>query len=106
MSRDEVAALSSELWSAAVFERRQAAIILLQVHVDSLGANDLTRMEGFIRSARSDALVDELVADVVGPMLGNLNVDALPPVRTILRRWASDPDASVRSAGGRLSTSD
>jgi DNA alkylation repair enzyme len=103
MSHDEVTALSSELWAPAVFERRQAAIILLQANVDSLVAKDLTRIEGFIRSAGSDALVDELIADVVGPMLAKINVDALSPARTILKRWASDPDAGVRSAGRRLS---
>jgi DNA alkylation repair enzyme len=102
MSHDEVTALSSELWAPAVFERRQAAIILLQANADSLVANDLTRIEGFIRSAGSDALVDELVADVLGPMLAKIDVDAAPAVQAILRRWASDRDAGIRSAGLRL----
>lgn len=102
MSHDEVTALSSELWAPAVFERRQAAIILLQANADSLVANDLTRIEGFIRSAGSDALVDQLVTEVVGPMLTNIDVDAVPAVQTILRRWASDLDPKVKSAGLHL----
>ena len=102
MSHDEITALSSELWAPAVFESRQAAIILLQANVDSLVAKDLTRIEGFIRSAGSDALVDELIADVVAPMLTKINVDAPSPAQTILKRWASDPDAGVRSVGRRL----
>jgi hypothetical protein len=98
MSHDEITALSSELWAPPIFERRQAAIILLQANANLLVANDLTRIEGFIRSAGSEVLVNELVSDVVGPMLTRFEVDALAGVRTILRRWTSDPDASIRSA--------
>ena len=102
MSHDQVTALSSELWAPAVFERRLAAIILLQVHLDSLGANDLTRIEGFIRSARSDALVDELVADVLGPMLARMDRAIFVRVRVVLGRWASDPDPVLKSVGLQL----
>jgi hypothetical protein len=105
MSHDEITALSSELWSAAVLERRQAAIILLQTHADLLVANDLTRIEGFIRSAGSGALVDQLVADVVRPMLTQMDVGTLARVQTVLERWASDPSAPLNSVGRALSTS-
>ena len=102
MSHDQVTVLSSELWAPAVFERRLAAIILLQVHVDSLGANDLTRIEGFIRSARSNALVDELVADVLGPMLAQMDRAIFARVRVVLTRWASDPDPGLKAVGLQL----
>ena len=99
MSHDEITALSSELWSAAVFERRQAAIILLQAHVDILGANDLTRIEGFIRSAGSDALVHQLAANVVRPMLTRMDVATVARVRPVLERWATDPSATLAGVG-------
>jgi hypothetical protein len=102
MSHDEITALSSELWSAAVFERRQAAIILLQAHFGILVANDLTRIEGFIRSAGSDALVDQLVADVVRPMLTQMDVATIARVRTVLERWALDPGATLSAVGRGL----
>ena len=102
MSHDEITALSSELWSAVVFERRQAAIVLLQTHVDMLVANDLTRIEGFIRSAGSDALVDELIAVVLRPMFDRMDAATLGRVQVVLRRWASDGDATLRSVALHL----
>ena len=105
MSHDDITALSSELWSGAVFERRQAAIILLQTHVDLLVANDLTRIEGFIRSAGSDALVDQLVADVVRPMLTQMDASTLARVQTVLERWATEPSATLSAVGRRLGAS-
>jgi hypothetical protein len=105
MSHDEMMALSSELWSASIFERRQAAIILMQSHVDSLVANDLTRIEGFIRSAASGALVDQLVADVIAPLLAGMPDATLARVRVLIRRWAADPDVALRSAARRIGES-
>ena len=105
MSHDEITALSSELWSAVVFERRQAAIVLLQAHVDMLVANDLTRIEGFIRSAGSDALVDELVAVVLRPMFDRMDAATLGRVQVVLRRWATDPNATLSSVGRTLGAS-
>ncbi|MDQ1546733.1 MAG: hypothetical protein QOH69_1637 [Actinomycetota bacterium] len=105
MSHDDITALSSELWSAAVFERRQAAIILLQAHVEILVANDLTRIEGFIRSAGSHALVDQLVADVVRPMLTQMDASTLARVQTVLERWATEPSATLSAVGRGLGAS-
>jgi hypothetical protein len=102
MSHDEITALSSELWSTPVLERRQAAIILLQTHVDLLVATDLTRVEGFVRSAGSGLLVDQLVADVVSPMLALMDAPTRIRVQTVLKRWAADPDATLGSIGRRL----
>jgi hypothetical protein len=102
MTHDEVTALSSELWSAPVFERRQAAIVLLQSHLGLLVANDLTRFEGFLRSAASKAVVDQLVADVLRPLLRSMDEPTLARVRVVMRRWASDPHPYVRAAAGSL----
>jgi DNA alkylation repair enzyme len=88
MSHDEIMSLSSELWSVPVAERRQAAIVLLQTHVDLLVANDLTRIEGFVRSS-STALVDQLVTDVIEPMLAKMDAAARAKVDVVLRRWVS-----------------
>ncbi|WP_457962588.1 DNA alkylation repair protein [Arthrobacter sp. D1-29] len=72
LQHDDVTALSSELWAVPVFERRLAAVVLLQTKVRLLRNSDLTRIEGFFRSARLEALVDPLAVDVVGPLLANL----------------------------------
>jgi DNA alkylation repair enzyme len=102
MAHDEIMALASELWRIPVFERRQAAIVLLQSHIEFLVASDLTRIEGFIRSAASDKLVDQLVTDILAPLLAGFPVPVLARVRSVVRRWAADPDPGLNSAAGRL----
>ena len=102
MSHDEITALSSELWTPAVFERRQAAIILLQTRVDSLVANDLTRIEGFIRSAGSSALVEQLTSNVLRPMVSRMDELTLGRVGVVLARWEVDPDISLRAVARSL----
>jgi DNA alkylation repair enzyme len=102
MSRDEILALSSELWMGSVFERRQAAIVLLQLHVDLLVPNDLTRIEGFIRSAGSAALVEQLTADVLVPLLAALDAATLARVHGVIARWATDPHDGLNSVAGQL----
>ena len=81
-----------------MFERRLAAIILLQTHVDLLVANDLTRLEGFIRTAGSAALVEQLRADVLAPMFAGMDDATLARARVVVTRWAGDSHASVRAA--------
>ena len=98
MSHDEVLTLSSELWAVPVFERRQAAIVLLQSRVRELKANDLTRVEGFLRTASSDALVEQLVADVLVPMMAAMDVADASRAMQVIDRWASEPTAALRTA--------
>ena len=118
LSRDEVAALSSELWgsvlegselersdlegselrAAPVFERRLAAVVLLQNNVKLLTNSDLTRLEGFIRQARVPDLVDPLAVDVVGPLVDGLDVLARVRADSVLDRWVREPDAWLRRA--------
>ncbi|WP_165063179.1 DNA alkylation repair protein [Marisediminicola senii] len=98
LTRDDITALSTELWSEPVFERRLAAVVLLQTRVQQLDNSDLTRIEGFIRAARHRALVDPLATDVVGPLTEQLDGSRLDRAQTALLRWAGDPDEWVRRA--------
>ncbi len=70
LGHDQITAIASDLWRAPVFERRLAAIVLLQTHLRLLDNSDLTRLEGFLRDARTPALADPLVVDVIGPLMG------------------------------------
>lgn len=98
LPHDDVAALSSELWSVPVFERRLAGVVLLQSSLPLLGNSDLTRIEGFIRQGRIRALVDPLAIDVTGPLVEGLSGAAKGRANGILDRWARDPDAWLRRA--------
>jgi hypothetical protein len=92
LAHDDVTALSSELWARPVFERRLAAVVLLQSRVSLLRNSDLTRIEGFVRDARLRALVDPLAIDVVGPLVESLDGAGRARADTALDRWAVDPD--------------
>lgn len=72
LQHDDITALASELWAAPVFERRFAAIVLLQGQVGALTGNDLTRIEGFLRDARVPDLIEPLALDVTRPLLARL----------------------------------
>lgn len=98
MSHDEVTALAAELWSEPVYERRLAAIVLLQSHLAALRASDLTRVEQFLRDARVPELVDPLVADVVRPLLARLEEPEATRARRIIERWSAADVASLRRA--------
>ncbi|MGP4032165.1 DNA alkylation repair protein [Pseudarthrobacter sp. 1C304] len=98
LTHDDITALSSELWEVPVFERRLAAVVLLQSRVRLLTNTDLTRIEGFVRSARTAALVDPLSTDVVGPLVERLDVVRRVRADSVLDRWARDPDDWLRRA--------
>lgn len=98
LGHDEITALSSELWAAPVFERRLAAIVLLQSRVRMLRNSDLTRIEGFVRAARLPVLVDLLAIGVVGPLLGRLDPPGRARAEIVQARWATDGDAGLRRA--------
>jgi hypothetical protein len=98
LARDEVTALASELWSVPVFERRLAAVVLLQSNLRLLDNSDLTRIEGFVRSARLRELVDPLATDVVGPMVERLAAPAREKADAVLDRWAHEADPWLRRA--------
>jgi hypothetical protein len=98
MSHDEITALSSELWLMPVFERRLAAVVLLQSNLRLLRNSDLTRIEGFVRGARLRALVDPLAVDVIGPMIDWFDPVSRARADTVLDRWAHDDDPWLRRA--------
>ena len=87
LTHDEVTALASELWSEPVYERRLAAVVLLQGQVPTLLVSDFTRLEQFLRSAGVPELVDPLVADVVRPLLERLDGADAARARRIVDRW-------------------
>jgi hypothetical protein len=60
--------------------------------------SDLTRIEGFIRSAHLAELVDPLVADVVVPLLRALSGRDRQRADVVVARWHQDPDAWLRRA--------
>ena len=98
MTHDEVTALASELWSPPVYERRLAAIVLLQRHVGMLRGSDLTRIEQLLRDARVPDLVDPMAADVVRSLLGRLDGTEAERARRIVDRWAGTLPRSWSSA--------
>jgi hypothetical protein len=98
LAHDGITALASELWSVPVFERRLAAVVLLQSNLRLLDNSDLTRIEGFVRSARLRELVDPLAGDVVGPMVERLDAFAREKTDAVLDRWAHERDPWLRRA--------
>lgn len=102
MGHDEITALASELWSVPVYERRLAAIALLQGSVSELVASDLTRLEQFLRDARVPELVAPLAADVVRPLIGRLEGAEAARARRIVARWASEADTQLRLAASLI----
>lgn len=98
LTHDDITALSSELWDVPVFERRLAAVVLLQSSVRLLVNTDLTRIEAFVRSSRLGALVDPLAIDVVGPLIAGLDAAVRVSADRVLDRWVLDPDGWLRRA--------
>ncbi len=98
LAHDEITALSSELWAPPVFERRLAAIVLLQSNARLLRNSDLTRIEGFVRTAGLAALADPLATDVIRPMVERLDAQGRAKADIVLDRWAADPDPWLRRA--------
>jgi hypothetical protein len=105
---DAVVQLASALWgqprpgSRAIFERRLAAVVLLQSKAPLLRHSDLTRIEGFLRSAGTHELTEPLLADVVAPFLARLGGRDRQRANAVLARWRTDPDGQLRGAAAFL----
>ena len=106
LGHDEITALSSELWHPAVFERRLAAIVLLQTHVRLLKNSDLTRLEGFLRDARTPTLAEPLIAEVISPLIRGLDAPGRARANIALDRWSADSDPWLRHAALQVSDPD
>ncbi|MDE0546453.1 DNA alkylation repair protein [Microbacterium sp. C7(2022)] len=102
LQHDDITALASELWAVPVFERRLAAIVLLQGQVDLLTGNDLTRIEGFLRDARVPDLINPLTLDVVRPLLTRLAGPESERAHRIVHRWAASDAEGLRAAAALL----
>ncbi|WES63672.1 DNA alkylation repair protein [Microbacter sp. GSS18] len=102
LGHDDVTALASELWAVPVFERRLAAIVLLQGQVETLTGKDLTRVEGFLRDARTPGLIEPLAVDVVRPLLARLTGAEADRARRIVARWAAADAEELRTAAALL----
>jgi len=102
LPHDEITALASELWAVPVFERRLAAIVLLQGQIDLLTGDDLTRVEGFLRDARVPELIEPLTLDVVRPLLTRLTGVEADRAQRIVARWASSDADSLRASAALL----
>ena len=99
---DAAAALGSELWAVPVFERRLAAIVLLQTRIRSLDNSDLTRLEGFVRTAGSASLVDPLTADVIRPLIDALDEPRRSRADAAVERWSREPNEWLQRAARAL----
>lgn len=99
VTHDDITVLSSELWAVPVYERRLAAIVLLQTHLAALHNGDLTRLEGFVRSASVPDLLDPLVDEVITPLIRSLEPAARVRADAVVERWRVDPDPAIRRAG-------
>ncbi|NJC23756.1 hypothetical protein BJ994_002832 [Arthrobacter pigmenti] len=98
LTHDDVVFLSSELWDLPVFERRLAAVVLLQSKVRLLRNSDLTRIEGFLRSAVVEALIDPLAADVIEPLIAQLAGHDRAKADVVVDRWSKDAEPLIRRA--------
>ena len=94
LDHDQVVTLATELWSEPVFERRMAAVLVLDRRSDLLGLTDLPLIERFVRESRTWALVDNLAGDILGALVARDAVGMTPE----MDRWATDADFWVRRA--------
>jgi 3-methyladenine DNA glycosylase AlkD len=94
MSHDDLVALVAALWARPVFERRMAAVVLLELHPKLLSGADLPLIELLVRESLTWALVDALATDVVGGILKRAPTEVTP----VLDHWSTDPDFWVRRA--------
>lgn len=108
LDHDGVVMLASALWgqpgpgARPVFERRLAAVVLLQARSGLLRHSDLTLIEGFLRSSETQELAGPLVSDVVAPLLAGLPGRDRQRADVVIARWAQDPDPRLKQAAAKL----
>lgn len=108
LDHDAVVMLASALWgqprpgARPVFERRLAAVVLLQTRSSLLRHSDLTRIEGFLRSSETQELAGPLVSDVVAPLLAGLPGRDRQRADVVIARWTQDPDPRLKQAAAKL----
>ncbi|NUP58294.1 MAG: DNA alkylation repair protein [Pseudarthrobacter sp.] len=108
LDHDGTVMLASALWgqpkpgARPVFERRLAAVVLMQSNIRLLRHSDLTRLEGFLRSAQARELAAPLLADVLVPLLAGLGERERQRADVVLARWRDDPDPQLQAAADTL----
>jgi 3-methyladenine DNA glycosylase AlkD len=91
LRRSELRALVAALWGRGIHECRMAAVELLDAYADRLRASDAALLERLLRESGTWALVDNIAAPVMGPL-----VERFPTLGRRLDRWARDPDFWIR----------
>jgi hypothetical protein len=102
LTHDDITALSSLLWEAAVYERRLAAVILLQANSSVLVVSDLTRLEGFLRSSLLEEVADVLTRDVILPLVASLNGRDRARADAVVARWGYGDEPVLNRAAAIL----
>ena len=92
LGHDELVTVATELWARPIFDRRLAAVMLLERFVVELGPADLPLIERLVRESRTWALGDAIADDV----LGRIVLAAPDGLVTEMDRWAADDDFWVR----------
>lgn len=99
-SHDELRALVAVLWDepqeAPIYERRLAAVEILDLCSARLHHDDFELIERFLRSAQTWALVDGIAVNVVGAMARRVSAAGDLVVGATLDRWIGDGDFWVR----------
>lgn len=91
LTREEILALTEELWSTSLHERRMVAIEVLRRGVPLLTADDLSVAERLIRDSLSWVYVDTLADKIVGGLVARH-----PWLAGTLDRWAADENFWIR----------
>ena len=92
LTHDELVTVATELWERPTFERRLAAVMLLERFATELGPADLPLIERLVRESRTWALVDAIADDV----LGRIVLAAPDRVAIEMDRWSTDHDFWIR----------
>jgi 3-methyladenine DNA glycosylase AlkD len=91
LERGDLLALVEGLWAGTVYERRRVAVDLLERCGERLLPADSGLLERLLRDSQTWALVDELAANVAGPL-----VERHPGLGAVLDGWAADGDFWIR----------
>ena len=91
LTRRDLIALARALWREPVFERRIAAVEILDARKALLEPSDVAVIETFIRHSQTWALVDPLAVNVCGDL-----VERFPELEAVLDGWAVDDDFWIR----------
>jgi 3-methyladenine DNA glycosylase AlkD len=92
LSHDELITVATQLWARPIFDRRLAAVMLLERFAVELAPSDLPLIERLVRESRTWALVDAIADDV----LGRIVLAAPDGMVAEMDRWSADDDFWVR----------